>query len=264
MPPLGICTIAFSSLGVGEALQYAAAAGALGVELWGGHHLPEGASPREVASVKRRCHQLGLAMPAYGSYARAGLAEWTPARFLALLPPLMDMGIPRLRVWAGDVASAEASPAQWGAVTDTLRHWGDLAGAAGVQLVVERHCGSLTDYGQSARQLITGVAHPAVRLNYQAPFPWPPDHYATALADDARIHLPHSTHFHVQNYSAQAGDACRTGVGEGLIPYQTWRPLLRDAGYTGWAMLEFLPEDTTLAPLALAQREFAALQAAFG
>ncbi len=261
---IGICTISFSELPVAEALAASGASGARGIELWGREHLPAEASAAEVARVRRLAEVQGLNMAAYGSYAQAGEAEWPDERVAAMLDRVVDLGAPLVRVWAGTRGSAEATPGDWTRVIDSLRAWGDLAGARGLRLVVERHCHTLTDLGDCARRLIDAVGHPAVRLNYQIPYPWPVDAYHTAMESDLRLHLPVSLHAHAQNYRF-AGDAMTlVSLAEGVVDYAAWRPLLDDAAFEGWVMLEFLPQLPDADPVALARNELTALREMWG
>ncbi|HOS42401.1 MAG TPA: TIM barrel protein, partial [Armatimonadota bacterium] len=210
------------------------------------------------ARVRALAEERGLEMACYGSYARAGAAEWTPERFGRVLDIAAGLGAPRVRVWAGTTGSAAATAADWQAVIEALRRWGALAADRGITLVVERHGNTLTDYGDTARRLIDRVNLPAVRLNYQVPYPPPAGGYAD-LAADLRRHLPVSAHIHVQNYRAEA--LTRAPLAEGIIRYDDWPPLLAEAAFDGWAMLEFLPEGSDLPPVELAQAEMASLRA---
>jgi 3-dehydroshikimate dehydratase len=253
----GIATISFNDQPVDTALAWCAAAGARDIELWGRGHLPEEASDGEVARVRAAAGELGLEIACYGAYARAGVAEWTVARFRRVLAIAAGLGAPRIRVWAGAMGSAAATEADWDAVTAALRAWGALAADAGLTLVVERHANTLTDYGDTARRLIDRVGLPAVRLNYQVPYPLDPAGYADLTAD-LRRHLPVSAHIHVQNY--RADDLKRVPLADGMVRYAAWPPLLADAAFDGWAMLEFLPETTDLPPVELAKAELASLR----
>ncbi|HOF89964.1 MAG TPA: TIM barrel protein, partial [Armatimonadota bacterium] len=168
---VGIATICFHDQPVETALAWCAAAEARGIELWGRGHLPAEAPDGAVARVRALAEERGLEMACYGSYARAGAAEWTPERFGRVLDIAAGLGAPRVRVWAGTTGSAAATAADWQAVIEALRRWGALAADRGITLVVERHGNTLTDYGDTARRLIDRVNLPAVRLNYQVPYP---------------------------------------------------------------------------------------------
>ena len=255
---VGIATICFNDQPIDTALAWCAAADARGIELWGRGHLPEEASDAEVARVRARAEECGLKIACYGAYARAGAEDWTPERFHRILDIAAGLGAPRVRVWAGSKGSADATEADWEAVTEALRRWGALAAARGITLVVERHANTLTDYGDTARRLIDRVNLPAVRLNYQVPYPQEAAAYAS-LAADLRLHLPVSAHIHAQNY--RATDLQRTPLAEGVVRYDDWPPLLAEAAFDGWAMLEFLPEGSSLPPAEVAKAETASLRA---
>jgi sugar phosphate isomerase/epimerase len=258
MVDVGICTISFAAMPVDEALAVCAETGTGGVELWGREHLPADASATEVARVRARAEALNLAIPAYGSYLVAGVDEWGPERVGDTFARMQDLGISRMRVWAGNQWSHEATPDVWDRVISALRLWGDLAAQCQLRLVVERHAGTLTDETAPARQLIERVQHPCVHLNYQVPLPWPMEHYRTRMGEDLQALLPLSDHMHLQNYTPTEGQFTRAPLTEGVIDYRAWRPHLDETGYTGWAMLEFLPEGTDKDPLTLARQEFVA------
>ncbi|HEY3415402.1 MAG TPA: TIM barrel protein [Armatimonadota bacterium] len=259
MVRVGLCTVSFSTVSVDEALAIAAGAGAPGIELWGRGHLPEDAPHKEVARVQRLIESQGLEIAAYGSYARAGDAAWTSERFAGIIARAVDLGAPRIRVWAGATGSADAQPDDWTQAAATLTAWGELAAARGVQLVVERHNNSLTDFGDAALRLFTLIPHPAVRLNYQAPYPWTEQAYCAELADDLRRYLPLSAHMHVQNFTRRDDGLVQVPVAEGLINFAMYDPLLAEAQFDGWAMLEFLPDIPEISKVALARRELASL-----
>jgi sugar phosphate isomerase/epimerase len=236
---VGIATISFQTDSVDIALGRCAQAEARGVELWGRGHLPEEAGAGEVARVRGVAASLGLEIAAYGSYARAGAADWTPERFSRTLAIAADLGTPRVRVWAGTTGSADATPDDWDAVAGALAAWGEMAAARGITLVVERHNGTLTDYGDCAFRLLTRVNSPAVRLNYQAPYPMGPE-LAQNLTADLRLHLPLTAHLHAHNF--RHADMTRVALAEGMVDFAAFTPLLREFAVEGWAMLEFLPE----------------------
>lgn len=262
MIPIGLCTICFNTLPIDDALAIAGDADARGVEIWGGEHLPADAAAAEVQRVRRLAENLGVIIAAYGAYARAGDASWDAIRFSGVLDRAHDLGTACVRVWAGTRASADATPDDWDDAIATLQRWGDLAAAHNLHLVVERHCQSLTDYGDTARRLIDLVGHPAVHLNYQVPFPWDIERYhSPEMTADLRLHLPVSSHLHIQQYNIVDGAVRRVPIADGVIDYAAWPPLLAEAGMQGWAMLEFLPEISPLSPLELARQELAALRA---
>ncbi len=260
----GVCTICFNTHPVEAALDLCIEAGTTGIELWGRDHLPADATALETARVKTLAERRGLAIAVYGAYARAGEAEWPAARIAGLLDRVADLDCRCTRVWAGSVPSAQAAPADWQRVAAALRAWGELAAARGQRIVVERHCGTLTDFGDSAARLLALVDHPAVRLNYQAPYPWTADAYATAMTDDLRTYLPLSAQMHVQNYRIDDGQFVRVPLADGVIDFTAWRPLLDAASFDGWAMLEFLPETVDLPAGQLARRELAVLRRLLG
>lgn len=259
---IGLCTISFNNVPVDQAFAASAEARAPGVELWGREHLPVTAKASDVQRVRKLADNLGIPIISYGSYARPGTPDGDHDVIHNMLKWVPDLGASVVRVWAGSIPSAEASEADWNTVVSAFQRWGDWAGELGLVLVVERHAHSLTDYGSTAYDLISRVNRANVLLNYQIPSPAPAEYYTSKeLVDDLRLHLPVSRQIHVQNTGpGPDGKLSRARLREGLVDYAAWRPLLDEASFQGWAMLEFLPEEPGILPAEMARQEMATLR----
>lgn len=153
----GLCSVTFRTLAVDDVARRAHAAGLRAVE-WGTDvHVP-----LDDVAAQDRVRALsaggGPAVASLGTYYRAD----SPAPFddpLSLLLAAKRAGAPRIRVWAGSVASAEATGAQRDLVARRLR---DLADAAadilpGAVIGVELHSGTLADTESAALDLLDAV-----------------------------------------------------------------------------------------------------------
>lgn len=148
----GLCSITYRQLDVDGVLELAAAAGLSCVE-WGGDvHVPVG-DVATAADVARRTADAGLTVASYGSYHRAGLHDDADA----VIATATALGATRIRVWAGDQGSAEASPVDRLRVVASLAETVRRAHDAGVEIGTESHGGTLTDTTDSTRRLLAEV-----------------------------------------------------------------------------------------------------------
>jgi sugar phosphate isomerase/epimerase len=150
----GLCSVTLRALPADEVIRVTAAAGLAGIE-WGADvHVSPG-DLGTAASVRADTRAAGLHVTSYGSYYRAGHDD--AADFGAVLDTARALGAPRIRVWAGATASADATPAERAAVVAAARDAVDRAAAAGIQVAFEFHGGTLTDDAGSARELLEAV-----------------------------------------------------------------------------------------------------------
>nr|WP_276611112.1 TIM barrel protein [Kineococcus siccus] len=146
----------------------AARAGLTGIE-WGGDvHVPAGdvATARDVGESTRAA---GLRVTSYGSYHRTGVHP--DDAFDDVLATALALGAPRVRVWAGDRASAQADAADRGRVAAGTADAVRRAAATGVEVGLEWHGGTLTDTPASTQALLAAVddlvGAPALRTYWQ-------------------------------------------------------------------------------------------------
>jgi 3-dehydroshikimate dehydratase len=221
----GLCSVTLRAQSADEVVAIAAAAGLEAIE-WGADvHVP----PGEVglaASARAATEAAGLRVASYGSYFRAGHDD--PDGFDAVLASARALAAPRIRVWAGATASADATPAQRAAVVSATRAAAERAAAAGVAVGLEFHGGTLTDDVESALALIEATGVPSY---WQPPQDLPAE---AALAGLRR--LPHVPAVHV--FSWWPGSTRRRLLERRAL----WRAVF--ATFTaGDALLEFVPGD---------------------
>ena len=233
----GLVSVTFRKLTPREIIDVCVANGLDGIE-WGGDiHVPHGDLQR-AHDVGEMTRTAGLDVFAYGSYykARTGGEVQSP-EFDDVLASAVALGVPLIRVWAGNVDGADAPSAVRDAVASDLRRVCDLAGAKGVRVALEYHGGTLTDTLDSTVALLEAVDNPNLATL------WQPRNWNTPADNVAEIRLlaPWIANVHVFHW-----------------PNGEWRPLVE--GASSWeqsfrelaklgrpvnALLEFVRGETT-------------------
>lgn len=226
----GLCSVTFRGLAPEEIVALAADA-QLEVIEWGGDvHVPPGDVERAVR-VAHATTDAGLAVCSYGSYFRAGAdEELTP-----ILDSAQALGADRVRVWAGRVDSADATPEQYAQIASRLRDAADEADERGIRLALEYHRGTIADDPDAVLRLLADV--PALSTYWQ---PSVGAEDAQALAEFDAV-AEHTTAVHVFSWWP-AGERLRLHEREAL-----WRRLCSAASALQSpprdALLEFVPDD---------------------
>lgn len=235
----GLVSITFRKLTPAQICRLAADAGLVGIE-WGGDvHIPAGDldAAKRVASLTQ---EHGLTAAAYGSYYQLGVSE--PAEGAAVVQTAAALGAPTIRVWCGNVGSAEADDAVRQRVVDDARRLGDLAADAGLAIACEWHGNTLTDTTASALALLKAVDHPAFKTYWQP--------HQKIAADDALVDLdaalPWLVGLHVFQWHAETVERQALAEGESCWPRYIEKARTRpaDAGAEPmYALLEFVRGD---------------------
>lgn len=228
----GLCSVTYRQLAPEQIAPLAADAG-LDVIEWGGDaHVPPG-DPERAAEVARVTSDAGLAVCSYGSYFRSGTDEQ--------LTPILDsaaaLGADRVRVWAGRVDSAEASPDEYAQIVARLRDAAAEASDRGIDLALEFHRGTVADTPDAVLRLLADVDGPALSTYWQ-PSVGASDEVALAEYDAV---APHISAVHVFSWWPAA---------ERLRLHQRadlWRSVFAAARARTVpprdALLEFVPDD---------------------
>jgi 3-dehydroshikimate dehydratase len=215
-------------------LDLAARAGLACVE-WGGDiHVPAG-DPATAARAAAESRDRNVRVASYGSYFRAG--PHGAGQFAPVLASALALGATRIRIWAGDTASAQASAEQRRAVVDACRAAAARAADAGVRLAFEYHRGTLTDTAESTVRLIEEVGHPAVSTYWQPPVGLGDD---DALAGLRQV-LPWVSAVHVFSWWPSTE---RLPLDERADLWRRVFGLLHGTGRPYDALLEFVPGDS--------------------
>lgn len=158
----GLCSVTFRQLTPEQIVVHAAEA-ELEVIEWGADvHVPTG-DPERAAQVAQATTDAGLAVCSYGSYFRAGPDE--------ALTPILDsaeaLGADRVRIWAGRVDSADATPKQYAEVVARLRDAAAEAFDRGIALALEYHRGTVADNPDAVLRLLADVGSAALSTYWQ-------------------------------------------------------------------------------------------------
>lgn len=238
---LGFCSISALDRPLADVARLAATLGLDGIEVTQHPpHLTEASRVEDAREALAAVRDSGQAVLAYGSYlGMQGERGSARARNEVALAAALDA--PLLRVWAegvpGDVDGGLAQTVQ------LLRDTCDVARAAGITVVVERHVGSFADTPERIARLFDAVDRSNLALNYQVLDFLPPDAVA-AQAHDARRLAPGARYFHLKNYrpNPQQGGPLAPGgsLAGGVLDYRAILPAALDAGYDGPLVIEFL------------------------
>jgi sugar phosphate isomerase/epimerase len=213
----GLVSVSFRSLSPVEIITLVKDAGLAMIE-WGGDvHLPPG-ERAEARRLRSRCREAGIGISAYGSYYRINGAPGDEAEFTRVLETAVELGAPRLRVWAGEQASDATSAPLRRRMEEEARQLAGLAGKAGVKLCLEYHEHTVMDTPESARTFLDAVGHPFLRSYWQPLKGVEPAVHIAGI----RALLPQLESIHVQQRRA---DGERRRLAEGL---RWWRSLLRE------------------------------------
>lgn len=162
----GLVSVTFRQLPADEVVEVTAGAGLAAIE-WGGDvHVPLG-NLVTAKRVKALCDDRGLAIAAYGSYLRAGSVDREEMR--SAVATAEALGAPRIRVWAGNVGTADAGVGDRMAVTRGLAELAAMAAGSGIEIAMEFHRNTLTDEVDSTITLLLDVGASNLKTYWQPP-----------------------------------------------------------------------------------------------
>ena len=239
----GLCTITNTDWPVHDVLVLAAETGFDGVEVWGKDHVgnTDGADTADVETCRRIADdacELGLDIPVYGSYLRAGTDGFRES-LERELDATASLGADLVRVWAGTQEYGGHDPDHWESVVSDLALAGERAAERGRAVTVEKHEGSLTNEREGAKRLIEAVDSPAVGLNWQPLFFLDRDE----LLAEAEALAPLTNNVHLQATRVRDGSR-RCPLSEAYFDVASILDVFDDAGLDGYAELEFVDPET--------------------
>lgn len=204
---------------------------------WGADvHCPwqDAAMARQVGEETRAA---GLAISAYGSYFRLQKSADEGMAFAQVLSAAQALGAPCIRVWAGTLASAVATPEYRAALVAEARTIASAAQAVGIKVALEYHDRTLTDTNDSARQLLTEIDHPNLRVFWQPHNGKDADYNCTGLTNMLPwVESVHCFHWYPESQ--------RLPLRDGQERWSRYLEILRSTGRSYPVSLEFVAGDT--------------------
>ncbi|WP_178075925.1 sugar phosphate isomerase/epimerase family protein [Paenibacillus oralis] len=156
-----LCSTGLKSLTLEEVLAACERLGLHGVELWIGHleeYAQRGGTPADLCRLLAR-HR--LAVPAISGYTYFSRSDSESGRDVTRISQAARwaaaVGCPRIRTFAGHLASREASGEQWSRAATGLGKALNACHEQGVKLAVEIHNGTFADTADSLAALLGQV-----------------------------------------------------------------------------------------------------------
>ena len=239
----GLCSITHRKLSVDQVIELALTCGLEGIE-WGGDvHVPHGEIER-AETVLDKTLAAGLLCPSYGSYYKVGHSEEKGLSFDAVLDTADALGVPLIRIWAGDRNREEASPDYVAGIVDETCRIAERAVARGIMLAFEFHNGSLTNTPAGCVALLEAIDCEAVGTYWQ-PIAGvsPADNLAGLVTVQPWLRNLHV--FHWSKRPAPEGNPIveRHPLAEGSTAWQTYLGALAESVHEHWTYLEFSRND---------------------
>ncbi len=226
----GLVSVTFRKLSPQDIIELVSRAGLDGIE-WGGDvHVPHGdvAAARD---VRHMTEDAGLRVLAYGSYFRCGPDE----DCAPVVETASALGAPLIRIWAGNLASAQADETHRNTIIEQSRHIVRLAAHAGIQVAYEFHANTLTDTIASTIDLLD--ATPDIRTLWQPPN----DLGEPARSSGLRDVLPWLANVHVFHW--RTPDRTRLPLSEGEALWRERLHVATEGKPNLSALLEFVRAD---------------------
>lgn len=228
----GLCSVTFRALAPERIVDLAADAGLEAIEWGSDRHVPPGdlALAEQVGKITT---DAGLAVASYGSYFRAENGED--------LTPILDsaeaLGADRVRIWAGRLGSAEATPDERAATIARLQSAASEAEVRGIGLALEFHSGTIADTAPATLSVLKEIGSAALTTYWQPTVGASDD---VAIAEYAAI-AAHTSAVHVFSWWPRTERLRLHERGE------LWQRVLAAAAAAPIpprdALLEFVPDD---------------------
>ena len=228
----GLVSISFRKRSAEELVADCAGLGLKTLE-WGGDvHVPHGdlVRAREVAEATKKA---GLTVSCYGSYFRAGVPDQPD--FSGIADCAEILGAPTVRVWAGNLGSAECADRR--PVVESLQEICGIAADRGITVTLECHNNTLTDTVDSTLQLVAEVGSDALRCGWQPQYKRSAEYRMTWL----KAVLPYLSTVHCFCWTDKHE---RLALADGLDEWRSFAETLKSAGRDVPVMLEFIRGDS--------------------
>jgi sugar phosphate isomerase/epimerase len=234
MNPLAFSTLGCPSWDIDQILTNALAYGYNAIELRGyleSMDVPLAApfTPSNAPKTKQRFHDAGVAFCCIGSSGVVAQANFDHVKSHCELARLL--GAPSVRVFGGKIPPDTSRAEGIGRFSETLYIFGDIAKAAGVQIVLETHDSFST--GETVAALLQATKHSHVFSLWDLHHPY---RQGEAIVETHDFLAPTLRHVHIKDGIAGTG---YTLLGVGDVPVFEMLELVLTHGYTGPISLEW-------------------------
>lgn len=178
---LGLSSQAFPARSPRDVIALALDLGLEGIEWAAESHLAPGKAS-EAQALLFETLMARLAIVSFAALYRVDPARENGLGFTALLDTASSLQAPILRIFAGRLAYAKADPAERKALKAEVHRLGDLSAERGITLCLSLCRGTALEDYASAQVLIAELAHPFVRLAWEA-MPGRPSEEGTATLE---------------------------------------------------------------------------------
>lgn len=231
----GLVSVSFRKFSPEKIVEMVKKSGLDAIE-WGGDiHVPHG-DKKIALDVKKMTKDAGLEIAAYGSYYRVGCEEKYNLTFDKVLESAVALEAPVIRVWAGDLASANVDPS---VRENLIKETGRIAKAAseyGIDIAYEFHANTLTDTIDSAMDLMDRRLGENILSYWQ-----PPIGTTTCEQLDMLDRIaPYCSNIHVYHWV----DRERRALQDGLEGWFKLADKIAKIPNDRYAMIEFVKNDT--------------------
>ncbi|MGF1699174.1 sugar phosphate isomerase/epimerase [Photobacterium makurazakiensis] len=197
---LSICTISFRHQLV--SLEYLAEWARSncfdGIELWGVHGRSLALQPQYDA---KWLADMGLSVSMVSDYIPlVGERRIAQEKCQSVCQLANFWKTPKIRTFAGHIASESVSRGERAEMITRLRHVCDYAAGLGLEVLVETHPNTLADTPSSIFQLLDQVDHPALKINFDTLHVW------ESGADPCEFHQKieeNVAHYHLKNIASR-------------------------------------------------------------
>ena len=239
--PLCFCSVSALDRPIEAAARMAVEAGCDGLEVTArAPHLEPSDDLERFREIARAVGDAGAPVIAYGSYFGRD-RPLVPEHGIQAARIAGALGSTLLRVWAECTPDEDAA-----SLVAAFQTTCDAAADCNVEVVVERHLGSLADTPERIERLLGEVGRSNFALNYQVLDMLPADAAADQPGDASRL-MKHARYFHLKNYqpNPDGGPMLPGGSLEGgVLDYREILTAALAAGYSGPLTIEFLSWDS--------------------
>ena len=252
---LAFSTNAFKQVSLEESLRQIAACGYSGVEIMADvpHAYPPHMDPHRRKAVADLCRELRLTITNLNAFTLFAQGDtWHPSwiepdpaararrieHTLGALQLARDLGAPGISLEpGGPLPEGMDRTAAMALYRDGLKAVLPAAAQCGVDLLVEPEPHLLIERPEEFEELLAGLSHPRLGLNFDI------GHFYCVGVDPAaaaRRLAPHIRHVHLEDIAASR-EHRHLVPGRGTVPLKSVLDALADVGYTGWITVELYP-----------------------